>query len=106
MKAVLLAALCACATARRSEPVAGPMELSGLAAEGELLYERHCHACHPGGEGGLGPSLNDKPQPGFLIRTQVRMGFGAMPGFDAEHLAKHEVDAIVAWMQAARRHGQ
>src|SRR5688572_581576 len=42
---------------------------------------QHCHQCHPFGQGGLGPALNDKPAPRFLVKTQVRLGFGTMPGF-------------------------
>ena len=74
--------LVACGATRASEPVAGPLPLdSGAEQRGRVVFMQHCHACHVLGEGGLGPSLNDKPLPEFALRFQVRQGVGAMPGF-------------------------
>jgi mono/diheme cytochrome c family protein len=53
----------------------------------------------------LGPALNDKPPPGFLIHLQVRSGFGAMPGFSAEKISDPELSDIVAYVHALRRAG-
>jgi mono/diheme cytochrome c family protein len=65
----------------------------------------HCQPCHPGGEAGLGPAINDKPLPGFLIRLQVRSGVGAMPAFSAEEISVDELAALTAYLKALRRHG-
>jgi mono/diheme cytochrome c family protein len=52
----------------------------------------NCHQCHPGGGGGLAPSINDKPLPEGLIKTQIRQGLGAMPAFTEKHLSDADVD--------------
>jgi mono/diheme cytochrome c family protein len=95
----------ACGTARRSEPVAGrlPLEETELVA-GRQVFMTHCHQCHPGGEAGLGPALNNKPLPDFLIQLQVRNGFGVMPAFPPEEISAEELDNLLRYMRALRRH--
>ena len=66
---------------------------------------RHCHECHPKGEGGLAPSINDKPLPGFLIRLQVRRGLGAMPEFGPHRISDAELEDLIAYLRELRRHG-
>ncbi|MBF0335497.1 MAG: cytochrome c [Alphaproteobacteria bacterium] len=108
MRRVVLAGcllLAACGSARRGEPIVGPIAFSPAASRGERAYMRVCHQCHPGGEAGLGPSLNDKPLPGFLIRFQARHGLGAMPAFDAGRVGGDELDDIVTYLGALRRAG-
>jgi mono/diheme cytochrome c family protein len=61
----------------------------------------HCHACHPGGEAGLGPALNDKPLPGLLVRLQVRTGMGAMPAFSPRELSDGELRDLIAYLGGA-----
>lgn len=102
---LLAAALAGCGPARRGVPLVGPVELTGPAAAGEVAFMAHCHQCHPGGEAGLGPSLNDKWLPGWLIRAQVRLGLGAMPSFSREEVPPDRLDLIVAYLQAMRRRG-
>jgi mono/diheme cytochrome c family protein len=98
---IVLAVLCvACGSAKRGEPVAGPFILSGKVAQGELLFMRFCNECHPQGEGGLGPSLNEKPLPKFAVKTQIRDGLGAMPSFSKEKLSDEEVEAIADYVRA------
>jgi mono/diheme cytochrome c family protein len=65
-----------------------------------------CHQCHPGGEAGLGPSLNDKPLPGFMMKFQIRHGIGAMPAFSKDNVGDEDLDAVVAYVKALRRHGK
>lgn len=98
--AVLLAA--GCGSARRGPPFGGPGALEGQARRGQIVFARRCGPCHPGGEGGLGPSLNDKPLPEGLIRLQVRQGFGAMPAFGEDRLTEPELDDVVAYLRALR----
>lgn len=96
----------ACASARRSEPIAGPLDTTnGDVEHGELVFARHCHACHVGGEGGLGPALNDKPLPRFAVRAQVRQGLGAMPAFDANEIDDRDLDDLTEFVSALRAHG-
>jgi mono/diheme cytochrome c family protein len=65
----------------------------------------HCQKCHPGGEAGLGPALNDKPLPVFLMRFQVRKGLGAMPAFPESRISGDELDDLLKYVVAFRRHG-
>lgn len=51
---------------------------------------------------GLGPAINDKPLPGWLIKTQVRQGLGAMPSFDESELSETDLDALVAYLAALK----
>jgi len=75
------------------------------ARRGEQLFMRYCNPCHPGGEGGVGPSLNDKPAPRFLVRTQVRAGLGAMPSFSRDEIDDHALDDLLDYVFALRHHG-
>lgn len=107
MKAFTAAALILLAgcSARRSEPVAGPfVPSSPVVAQGEIAFDEHCSRCHPGGEKGLAPAINNKPLPGFLMKLQVRHGLGAMPAFSERELPPEELDALVKYLKALRRH--
>jgi mono/diheme cytochrome c family protein len=73
-------------------------------AFGQQLYYQYCNQCHPGGDGGLGPALNNKPAPAIAIRTQIRHGLGAMPSFHPQELSDDDVDAIVEYVFVMRRH--
>lgn len=92
--ALLLAlALAACAPQQRV-----PIALQPTASRGQQLYMTHCQQCHPGGAGGLGPSLNDKPLPGAAVALQVRLGFGAMPAFSHDEIDNDELTLIVGYV--------
>lgn len=95
--------LAGCGTARRSEPLIGPLELDPVEQRGRLVFMQHCHACHPGGEAGLGPALNNKPLPAALITLQTRAGLGAMPSFNEEHIVPEDVSALTAYLIQLRR---
>ena len=96
--------LVAC-SARRGEPIVGPLAISepGI-AWGQQVFMRECHQCHPGGEAGLGPAINNKPLPGFLIKFQVRNGLGAMPAFSQNEISPKELDHLVGYLTALRNH--
>jgi mono/diheme cytochrome c family protein len=95
-----------CASARRDEPLVGPLPITDAALErGEKLFMKKCNQCHPKGDAGLGPALNNKPLPGFMIKLQVRMGAGAMPSFSKEEISKSELEELVSYLKALRRHG-
>lgn len=101
---ILAAVLLGCGSPRRSEPLVGPLVARGDAKQGEAVFMQHCHACHPGGEAGLGPALNNKPLPGWLIKAQVHMGMGAMPSFSSQEIDPESLEALVAYLRALRDH--
>ncbi|MFP5501580.1 MAG: c-type cytochrome [Candidatus Sericytochromatia bacterium] len=92
-----------CASARRGAPFDRDVAIdSPQLALGQQAFMTHCHSCHPGGEAGLGPALNNKPLPAALIKFQVRHGLGAMPAFDEQHLSEEELNALAAYLIALR----
>lgn len=94
----------ACRGVRRGQPITGPLAVNTpQVQQGRLAYAAHCYQCHPGGEGGLGPALNDKLFPVWLMKTQVRLGLGVMPGFGNETISDQELDDLMAYVIALRK---
>lgn len=105
MLAVGLIAAIGC-TARRSEPLRGSLDVSDYrVARGQKVYMDRCDKCHPGGDAGLGPAINNKPLPGFMVEFQARHGMGAMPAFTEEEIPRPDLDAVTAYLKALRRNG-
>jgi len=77
----------------------GPVTLTVDEFEGMKLFMRKCNKCHPGGEKGKGPSLNDKEFPRFLIHWQVRLGGGDMPKFTDEEISKPQLQQIISFVK-------
>lgn len=95
-----------CGSARRDEPIAPPISLSSRPALlGEEVFMHRCNQCHPRGEAGLGPALNNKPLPGFMVKFQVRHGLGAMPAFSEKELSDFDLNNVVAYIKTIRRNG-
>jgi mono/diheme cytochrome c family protein len=93
-----------CHSTRRGEPITGPMKIDDPKIErGRLVFLKNCHQCHPGGEAGLGPALNNKPAPVFLMKTQVRVGLGAMPHFAKDQIPPEELDDLMTYVIALRK---
>ena len=94
-------AACACGASRQSPPLQHePAVLNQEALLGQRVFMRECNGCHPQGDGGLGPALNDKPVPVAAIKLQVRQGLGAMPAFSEREISAQELDALLAFMSA------
>src|SRR5688572_5004872 len=88
--------LLACGSARRSEPIRGPMAITSTTVQnGMKVFMKRCYQCHPGGEGGLGPAINNKPLPGAMIKMQVRKGVGSMPSFSETSISDEQLDQLV-----------
>jgi mono/diheme cytochrome c family protein len=104
---LMLLLLVACGPAYRGAPLYGPLESSTpQVAQGKAVFDYHCQQCHPGGDAGLGPGINNKPLPAALIKFQVRNGLGAMPAFSEAEISDVELDALVQYLLELRRHGQ
>jgi mono/diheme cytochrome c family protein len=98
------AAATACGSARRAEPLQGERRPpNATIALGEQVFDRACSQCHPGGEAGLGPSLNDKPLPQWAIKLQVRNGVGAMPRIGSGDVSDEQLAAMTSYMVWLRR---
>jgi len=99
----LVAANVGCHSTRRGEPITGPMNLNAKEQRGRVVFQMRCNQCHPNGEAGLGPALNNKPAPAFLMKAQVRLGLGAMPRFNSHAIPPSELDDLMAYVLALRR---
>jgi mono/diheme cytochrome c family protein len=102
---VIAAALAAgCANEHRGQPE-GPAIMPETPEDkvGQVLFDRFCYQCHPNGESGFGPALNDKPLPEIGIRTQIRVGVGSMPAFGEEVLTDEQVKAIASYVNTMRQ---
>src|SRR3954464_8361490 len=97
------ALLSACISARKTEPLATPIDKSDpKVARGEKVFFQNCHQCHPHGQGGLGPAIVNKPLPEFLMKFQVRHGLGTMPSFGQDKIAPDDLDALMVYIKAVR----
>jgi len=96
---------CSHSMPRRDDLVAPRPDLDNARlALGHQVFVANCNQCHPGGSGGEGPALNNKGfVPASLIRFQVRHGMGAMPRFSHQRLSDHELNAVIAYIQALQR---
>jgi mono/diheme cytochrome c family protein len=96
-----------CRSVRRGEPIVGPLSTNDPAVQhGKIVFARRCDSCHPGGEGGLGPGINDKPLPVFAMKLQVRtgvVGFGVMPSFNKHQIPSEDLDDLMKYIKAVRK---
>jgi mono/diheme cytochrome c family protein len=95
-----------CGSARRSEPLGNlPRKVSEEHLQGRHVFMQMCNQCHPNGDGGLAPPLNNKPAPASAIKLQVRKGLGRMPSFDEQTIPEPDLQALVSYMLALRSGG-
>jgi mono/diheme cytochrome c family protein len=98
-----------CGSARRSEPLRGPLALNDQLQRGQVVFMQNCHKCHPGGEAGVAPSINNVPLPGALIKFRVRSraffaGVGRMPSFKKHEISRQELDDLVRYLKVLKKH--
>ena len=70
---------------------------------GRVLFDEYCATCHPGGMGGVGFAIINKPLPEDLIQFQIRNGIGVMPAFDENVLTDEEVESIAEYLVYLRK---
>lgn len=101
-----LAAVYSSCSVRKGVPHSEPVVLATQELkDGEILFYNYCNTCHPSGTAGVGPAINNKPLPKFLIRFQVRHGLGVMPDFDEEVLEDEQVKNIAKYLVYLRKNG-
>lgn len=90
---------------RHSEPVTrNEFTLSNdRIINGEKVYMANCQKCHPGGEGGLGPSINANPAPAFIKRFQSRHGLGTMQSFSKTEISRQDLHDVTAYLKAWKK---
>jgi mono/diheme cytochrome c family protein len=92
-------------TARRPNQIPSPvLRTSPPLAEGQRVFMQQCNQCHVGGAAGLGPALNQRPFLPFVVKLQVRAGFGAMPAFSTRQISGSQLDDVVRYMKYLHDH--
>lgn len=93
-----------CSSSRKSEPLKGPLkEFNTEILKGQEVFMKNCNKCHPQGESGLGPALNNKNiVPSFVIKFQIRNGLGVMPSFSKDRISPEELDNLIEYLKALR----
>jgi mono/diheme cytochrome c family protein len=86
-------------------PGAAEAEPGEEALNGATLYQDFsCAGCHgPGGEGGVGPALNQRELPADKIVEVTRNGQGIMTGYRPDVVSDAQLEAIVEFVQALGR---
>lgn len=100
-----LAICIACSSARRMPEgdMEGARETASM-ENGRHQYMKYCQKCHPMGEVGLGPALNNKRiVPGFVEKFQVRHGLGAMPAFKKDVISKNDLKDLIKYLHARKK---
>ena len=96
--ALVLALASACGTTRLEETAGGPPPMTENARRGEVVFMQRCHKCHPHGEAGLGPAINGKPLPSWLLHLQIRNGLGMMPSFGDDLVDETQLEDLLEYL--------
>lgn len=105
-----LLGLSSCGSARRTEPIRGPLTLAtNDLKRGQVVFMQNCQKCHPAGEAGVGPSINNVPLTKGLIKFRVRskaflLGLGRMPSFKKHEISKAELNDLVRYLKVLKKH--
>jgi mono/diheme cytochrome c family protein len=103
---LVVLALLSCGSPRRAQK-----NMSGQAkaedeklVEGRKIFKSQCQKCHPNGEGGVGPSLNNVHLPGFALRYRIRsrsilLWTGRMPSFHKNEISKTEMASLIRFLK-------
>jgi mono/diheme cytochrome c family protein len=70
-------------------------ETQAQPAEGKEIFNKHCSRCHPGGGGGIGPSLKKSTLLDFSMKFKARHGADTMPQFSTVQLTDEQLNAVV-----------
>jgi mono/diheme cytochrome c family protein len=94
-----------CSEARRPNTLpAHTLRQNPRLAEGQRVFMQNCNQCHVGGAAGLGPSINDKRIPSFVLKFQVRHGLGQMPAFGPRRISDAQLDDLTWYVKYLHDH--
>lgn len=83
--------------AQKQRAMAGSTNLTG-----EQIFMRSCNTCHPGGQAGMGPtleSMNAHFPDDQALKTYIRKGKGIMPGQPKETINDDELDSLITYLR-------
>ena len=78
---------------------------------GQVVFNNNCHKCHPGGEAGVGPSINNVPLTKGILKFRIRskaflLGLGRMPSFKKHEISKPELNDLVRYIKVLKKHNE
>lgn len=96
--------LASCSSRRVKKDMTDIDALDPQIADGRLIFKDKCQKCHPNGEAGVGPALNNKKLPSVIIRARIRsratfLWTGRMPSFNKHEISKTQLDALMAYLK-------
>ncbi|HEY9363138.1 MAG TPA: cytochrome c [Chitinophagaceae bacterium] len=99
---ILFSFTLASCSVRRTQPITQQefVPANNRILNGQKVFMANCNKCHPGGEGGLGPSVNGNIAPQFVKRFQMRHGLGVMPSFKKDEISKSDLRDISKFLHA------
>jgi mono/diheme cytochrome c family protein len=105
---VVFALLCACSPRRIKSEMKAEDRADARLAKGRAVFKANCQKCHPNGEAGAGPSLNNVHLPGFMLRARIRsraflLYTGRMPAFDKTEISRKEQDDLIRYLKQLRK---
>jgi mono/diheme cytochrome c family protein len=76
--------------------------------EGRFVFKQQCQRCHPNGEAGVGPPINNLHLPRFLLKVRIRsraflLWTGRMPSFKKDEVSKEQLKALVTFIKAMEK---
>lgn len=100
--------LSSCSARRIEKEMAASKTENPKITEGRLVFKNKCQKCHPNGENGVGPEINNIPLPGFAIKARVRsraflLWTGRMPQFNKQEITPKELTSLVAYVKMLRK---
>jgi hypothetical protein len=66
-----------------------------------VFYE-FCDKCHPQGEAGLGPRLDEARLEGEVLRARVRAGSARMPAFSRYDISEADLYDLIRYLGTLR----
>jgi hypothetical protein len=77
-------------------------------SEGRIVFKNKCQPCHPNGESGVGPQINNIRVPRFVLKARVRsraflLWTGRMPQFDKHEISRKELNSLVSFIKVLQR---
>jgi ubiquinol-cytochrome c reductase cytochrome c subunit len=96
------------ASLAKGPPVPNPNPSAGRLNEGQELFTEHCAGCHQiAAEGGVVTGARVPPIQDVSSREiaeAVRTGPFVMPAFTSRDISDRELDSIIAYVKATKRH--
>ncbi len=75
---------------------------SSTATEGQVIFDRTCGRCHPGGNARIGPRLAARADTEAHVRTVVRNGEGTMRPIPTSRVSDGDLVKVFAYLRAIR----